>query len=72
MMPDEYVSFVVRFWRDPPAAEPCAAWQGEIEQIQSGVRWSFRTLPDLIAFLSQVADRPCMLICRQGDKQGGE
>jgi hypothetical protein len=58
MFPDEYVSFVVRCWREPADNEPCGRWHGEIEQIQSGVRWSFGTLADLLAFLNQAVDAP--------------
>jgi hypothetical protein len=52
---EAYESFVVRIWRKPAANTGEPQWCGEIEQIQSGVRWGFSTLTDLLAFLQQAA-----------------
>jgi hypothetical protein len=62
MTSDEYVSFVVRYWRDPSVTALQSPWIGEIEHIQSGVRWNFDTLADLLAFLTLLADTPCSRI----------
>jgi len=53
MDPEKYASFVVRIWRDQSSGEQLGHWCGEIEQIQSGERWPFNTLSDLLAFLQQ-------------------
>lgn len=55
MEPEVYESFVVRVWRKQVTNTPERQWCGEIEQIQSGLRWAFCTLPDLLAFLQQAA-----------------
>jgi hypothetical protein len=52
---EDYISFVVRIWREQSGGEQPSRWCGEIEQIQSGVRWCFSTLTDLLAFLQQAA-----------------
>jgi hypothetical protein len=70
MDPEEYVSFVVRIWRNQSSSEQPGRWCGEIEHIQSGVRWRFCTLTELLNFLQQAAsisdttmkpsaDQPC-------------
>lgn len=58
MKVEEYDSFLVRFWRNQPEPEQQGRWQGEIEHIQSGIRWHFSTLSDLLAFLQQSAVAP--------------
>ena len=55
MKAEGYDSFLVRFWHTQPGQEQGYRWCGEIEHIQSGVRWDFTTLRDLLAFLQQVA-----------------
>lgn len=52
-----YDSFLVRVWRDIPRDEHVEHWRGEVEHIQSGTRWTFHTLNDLLAFLQQAGDR---------------
>jgi hypothetical protein len=53
---EAYQSYLVRLWRHPGedrAPEPGQAsqdWHGEIEHIQSGQRWMFTTLDELLAF----------------------
>jgi hypothetical protein len=47
------MSFLVRLWRDRSGDDQPGAWQGEVEQIQTGTRWSFGTLGELLAFLHQ-------------------
>jgi hypothetical protein len=58
MVAEEYESFVVRIWRKRAGDENAERWCGEIEQIQSGVRWRFCTMHALLTFLQQAADRP--------------
>ena len=58
MQPEDYVSFLLRLWRDQATDDRRGAWHGEIEHIQTGVRWSFSTLGDLLAFLHQAVVAP--------------
>jgi hypothetical protein len=58
MQPEDYVSFLLRLWRDQPTDDRRGAWHGEIEHIQTGARWGFSTLSDLIAFLHQAMVAP--------------
>lgn len=59
----EYASFLIRLWRErhPAAGGPTADWHSEVEHIQSGRRWSFKTLDELLNFLRLVAQNPDML-----------
>jgi len=65
-MPIEYTSFLIRVWREPTpphsASRPelggseggqggAPDWQGEVEHIQTGERWSFNSLDELLGFL---------------------
>ena len=54
MQPEDYMSFLMRLWRDHPGADQPGGWHGEIEQIQTGTRWSFCTLGELLVFLQQL------------------
>lgn len=59
MVPTAYISFLVRLWCEerPGYSESTAAWQGEVEHIQSGRRLTFDSLDDLLDFLRrQVTD----------------
>lgn len=49
-VPIEYTSFLIRLWREtnPDPCSPPAEWQGEVEHIQSGQRWAFCTLEELL------------------------
>jgi hypothetical protein len=51
--PATYISFLVRLWREPGQQTPAPPldWQGEIECIQTGQRWTFATLEELLDFL---------------------
>ncbi|MBC8492368.1 MAG: hypothetical protein H8D43_01180 [Chloroflexi bacterium] len=51
--PSTYVSFLVRLWREtnPERTEPVTGWQGEVEHIQSGQRWTFDTLDETLSFM---------------------
>lgn len=56
-----YFSFMVRIWREPNLVHPeqrIGAWQGEVEHVQTGDRWSFEDVETLLAFLrAQMEDR---------------
>ena len=49
MDPPNYISFLVRLWREPASELPeqNAGWQGEVEHIQSGQCWKFDGLVQL-------------------------
>jgi hypothetical protein len=55
-----YASFLVRLWRkeEPELAEATGDWQGEVEHIQSGQRWSFDMLEELLSVLRRQAEGP--------------
>ncbi len=61
--PTIYVSFLIRMWREqnPGQPESAADWHSEIEHIQSGRRWVFNTLDELLVFLRQQAENPDVL-----------
>jgi hypothetical protein len=61
--PPTYLSFLIRLWREPTLELPEAAadWQGEVEHIQSGQRWTFSTLDELLGFLRRQAEDPDVL-----------
>ena len=58
-----YASFLVRLWREeqPASSEPAADWQSELKHIQSGGRWTFSTLDELLGFLRRQAEDPEVL-----------
>jgi hypothetical protein len=49
--PPTYVSFLVRLWREDGLDEQAAGWQGEVEQIQTGQRWQFDSLEEILKHL---------------------
>jgi hypothetical protein len=61
--PAEYVSFLIRLWRErgPEHPEEVTEWQGEVEHIQSSRRWNFSTLDELLGFLRRQAEEPDVL-----------
>lgn len=58
--PATYISFLVRLWREPGQQTPAPPrdWQGEIECIQTGQRWTFATLEELLGFLRSWGEQP--------------
>jgi hypothetical protein len=56
----EYASFLIRLWREERADRSAVAadWQSEVEHIQTGERWTFDTLNELLTFLRQEAKAP--------------
>lgn len=54
-----YVSFMVRLWRDPAETEagaPRPLLVGELESVQTGRSWQFRGLDGLLDLLTQAAN----------------
>lgn len=58
--PIEYASFLVRLWREagPNGCEHIIDWQSEVEHIQTGRRWKFHTVDELLSFLRRQTDEP--------------
>jgi hypothetical protein len=58
-----YISFLIRLWREesPELPEAIADWQGEVEHIQTGRRWTFGTLHELLSFLRRQVEAPEVL-----------
>ena len=67
----EYASFLIRVWREatPPPSPPelggtegrrveAPDWCGEVEHIQTGERWTFSTLDELLGFLRWQTENP--------------
>ena len=61
MQADGYMSFLVRLWRDQPGDQPPCNWCGELEQIQTGMRWSFNSYNELLACMHQLTSAPQMI-----------
>jgi hypothetical protein len=47
----QYKSFLLRLWRETNDQSPQANWELEIEHIQSGEKWDFGTLDEMVQFL---------------------
>lgn len=52
----EYKSFLLRLWREQDDPAVNANWEAEIEHIQSGERWVFKTEAELIAYLQSTLE----------------
>jgi hypothetical protein len=48
-VPVLYTSYLLRLWREERAE--AVAWHSQVDHIQSGRRWSFDTLEQLLDFL---------------------
>ena len=59
-MPVTYLSFLVRLWHEPNTESPVqpTRWKSEVEHIQSGQRWTFETLDEVLNFLRQQVPDP--------------
>jgi hypothetical protein len=68
MQPEDYMSFLVRLWRDHPDIGLPSDWRGEIEQIQTGTRWHFGTYSELLAHLHRLAAAPPAVIQSAADQ----
>ena len=53
-----YASFLIRLWRQTGPLNPDrpGEWQSEIEHIQTGQRWKFSTLEELLDFMRLQAE----------------
>ncbi len=51
----EYASFFVRLWRSRSAggSTQIGKWHGEVEHVQSGMKWEFENASDLLQFLGE-------------------
>ena len=49
----EYKSFLVRLWREKDDPSKSVDWKAEVEHIQSGRRWDFGAIDELLAFLGK-------------------
>ena len=56
----EYASFLIRLWREVSADATASLtdWCSEVEHIQSGQRWTFGSLDELLDFVRQKAEEP--------------
>ncbi|GIK41583.1 MAG: hypothetical protein BroJett011_54160 [Chloroflexota bacterium] len=52
-----YMSFLIRLWHERGQALPAppTEWHSEIECIQTGQRWTFTTLEEVLEFLRRQA-----------------
>ncbi len=73
-----YVSFLIRLWRedDPDPEAPAADWKAQVEHIQSGRQWTFRTVEETLAFLHRQVKDPDTLspptVETERDSAGGQ
>jgi hypothetical protein len=57
MKHEPYISFLVRIWWEDTGGEPKEIWHGEVESIQTGQKWQFGELRDMVTFLrTQIKD----------------
>ena len=56
MMATEYLSFLVRLWREGDPDGPAAGWHGELEHIQTSQRRAFHTVEGLLDLLRQATE----------------
>ncbi len=56
--PTRYASFLVRLWREDDPEQPgrFGDWQGEVEHIQTGRRWAFARLDELLDSLRRLVE----------------
>jgi hypothetical protein len=54
----QYASFLIRLWREgtTETQELTADWHSEVEHIQTGERWEFDTVDQLLDFLRLQTD----------------
>ncbi len=55
----QYASFLIRLWREESAdqSEGAIDWQSEVEHVQTGERWAFDTLEELLTFLRKATGK---------------
>ena len=65
---EPYISYLVRFWWEDTGGEPKEGWRGELESIQTGQKWQFSYLNDMVQFLqTQMEDNSSEI----SDQNGG-
>jgi hypothetical protein len=52
MSHDPYHSYLIRSWLESSANDSNVHWYGEVESVQTGQKWRFHRLDDLLAFIS--------------------
>lgn len=54
----EYASFLIRIWRKGETQDSAThgEWLSDVEHIQTGERWGFNTLQELLDFLRYEAE----------------
>jgi hypothetical protein len=52
----EYTSFLLRLWHENTSPNQAEDWQGEVENIQSGQKWTFEKASELLEFLHRQVD----------------
>jgi phytoene/squalene synthetase len=54
----QYASLLIRLWREvaAEALDVSADWHSEVEHIQTGERWAFGTLDELLEFLRRESE----------------
>jgi hypothetical protein len=70
--PIQYASFLIRIWREGRVGDvpQGAVWQAEVEHIQSSRRWTYKTVPGLLAFLRQQAENIPAGLPQQAEEPG--
>lgn len=54
--PDGYNSYLVRFWREGDREKPEGEWHGEVESVQTGHKWQFHHLIEMMQFIQTQAE----------------
>jgi hypothetical protein len=51
-----YHSYLIRSWQESRANDPEVRWRGEVESVQTGQKWRFDNLNNLLAFIRTQVD----------------
>jgi hypothetical protein len=68
MSHDLYRSYLIRFWRESISHDPEVCWRGEVESVQTGQKWQFSDLRDMLRFIQKKVELPSS---NNPDKSGG-
>ncbi|MGD8969222.1 MAG: hypothetical protein PVI07_17090 [Anaerolineae bacterium] len=68
----QYASLLIRLWREVAAdtQDLTADWHSEVEHIQTGQRWEFGSLEELLNFLRQESEDVLVLESTLNQVQG--
>jgi hypothetical protein len=58
MSEDLYYSFLIRLWRESSIDNHEASWRGEVESVQTGQRWEFGDLREMLCFIQEKVELP--------------